>query len=128
MSASFSSATTPMGVIGDRPPPIAPWPTITIITSGDTPARSAASIAGGARTAAVGTLPAPAAETATANTKNSGPRAAGAEPQSRSAARVTRPSVPLARATVKSIVTPRSVRNKSAGKKPATAFAENSTP
>ena len=128
MSASFSSATTPIGVIGDSPPPIAPWPTITIITSGDTPARSAASIAGGARTAVAGTFPAPAADTATASAKNSGPRAAGLELQSRSVARVTRPRVPLARATVKSIVTPRSVRNRSAGKKPATALAVSSRP
>src|SRR3954463_7832804 len=109
----------PVGANGESAPATAPWATIIVIRNAGIFARPATAIAIGPTRAAAAMFPAPIDASTSARPKN----ATGIKPtlprQLRTAARVTRASVPLASACENSSVTPARVRKSSDGN-PAT--------
>ena len=107
----------PVGANGDSVPARAPLPAMTAIWSSGMPARAATAIAGGARSALAGVAPAPMVAMMAPRMKNMIGRRPACPRHRRTARAVTRASVPLTSAMLKSSVTPTSVTS-SARRKP----------
>ena len=117
MRAMTPCATIPVGAKGDSVPASAPLPAMIAISKSGMPARAATAIAGGASSALAGVAPAP----IVAMTKPTRKNMIGSRPacprQARTACAVTRASVPLTSAMLKSSVTPIE-RDEQVGRKP----------
>ena len=115
MRAMTLLATTPVGEKGERLPARAPLPIMIAMRKNEMPVRAATAIAGGASSAAAPMLPGPIVDKPSARKKNMIGSTPVCPRQSRTARSVTRSSVPLPRAMLKSRVTPASVTNSGVG-------------
>ena len=118
------SAMMPFGANGDSVPASTPWPAMIAMRSGGTPAWPAMAIAGGASRALAGVAPAPMVERMRPSAKNMIGRTPACPRHSRTARAVSRASVPLHSAMLKSSVTPTSVMNSETGNPMSTASAD----